>query len=103
MKYVVMNRNSLEGYQKGYFQDIPPCFYEGHYRGDNDTIMQSWTPVLGLARTFDTEAEAWDFVKATWGLKFSFTNYLIISVHQEALDRSFEHRDKILEMRYSNG
>ena len=106
MQYVIMNRNSLEGYQKGYFEQVPPCFYQeavldsGPHMGDS--VRYIWTPVLGEAFQFDSEQQAWDFVRAIWGMKFAYTNYLIISVHKDALDRSSAHSALITE-RYSNG
>jgi hypothetical protein len=102
MQYVIMNRNALEGYQKGYFEQVPPCFYEGATLDDNDNVRYSWTPVLGEANLFNTEAQAWHFVRTVWGMKFAHTNYLIISVHKDALDRSSAHSALITE-RYSNG
>ena len=65
MQYVILNRNSVEGYQKGYFETLPPCFFEDSYIDDNDQIMYRWTPCLGVAKRFKTEEDAWDFGKAT--------------------------------------
>jgi hypothetical protein len=106
MQYLLMNRNSLEGYQKGYFEELPPCFYEAvSYEETAHGMLPRymWTPVMGLAHRFSTEDQAWDFSKATWGLKFAFNNHMVMAVHRDALDRSYSQQNLIMETRYSNG
>lgn len=97
MRYIIMNRNSLEGYQKGYMETLPPCFYEYTDIDDSDIPRYHWTSVVGSAFRFKSEADAWDFATRVWGLKFAYTNYMVISVHHEGLERSEESRELIME------
>ena len=106
MQHILMNRGSLEGYQKGYYDTVPPCFYHYSFREPMmDTMVDRhiWTPCLGLAHRFSTELEAWEFAKATWGLKFTNEQYLVVAAHKDALDRSYQSHELITETRFSNG
>lgn len=102
--YVIMNRTSVEGYQRGLYSVLPPCYFQGMVWDDGSKVERPvWTPVLGEAMRFGAEYEAWDFSRANWGLKFSNETHLVISVHQEGLQLSFDHREMIKEARYANG
>lgn len=95
MLYVIMNRNSIEGYQKGFMETLPPCFFERPYFNDNEEEMYKWTPCMGEARRFSTEAEAWRFAQDTWGTKFAMTNFVVVSAHYDVLEASLIDRNRI--------
>lgn len=104
MQYILMNRNSLEGFLKGYFRNLQPMFYlDVELDEERDVPRYLFTDVLGDACRFASEAQAWAFAREVWGIKFANTNFLVVSARKDALDRSSDSREIIQKARNSNG
>ena len=103
--YVVMNRANLDGWLEGTFPIPGNLFYETSvYEGS--VLRHRWTPQLSSAHIFKEQDDAWDFVRGTWGLRYAYENFMVVSVHRDAIAASSNHRSRIhnnLERMRKNG
>lgn len=95
MKYIIMSRNALEGFQKGHFQGLE-LFLESHV--ENSTI---WCRSLSDAQKFSSEDEAVGFARGIWGFQFANSEMLIVAISDTALEGAARSNEKINAQPYS--
>lgn len=92
MRYILMSRNSIDGFLAGVFQFPPGLYYRNAEDGRH--IM---TNHLHEAKAFVSEQDARDYGQATYGLKFFNESWMVLCVHDENIQASKNIHDRIKE------
>lgn len=94
MYYVIMNRSNLDGWLSGTFQVPGNLFYETSFK-EGSVLRHKWTAQLSDAMRWPDQDSAWDFLRMTWGLRHANENFMVLSVHRNAINSSANHRARI--------
>ena len=77
--FVIMSRNSLEGFQQGHFNDLFGLYlFKVIDSGEYGKLVE-WCEHPLPAKKFSTEVEAWDFACEIWGEHFTERNMMVVS------------------------
>jgi hypothetical protein len=86
MKYVLFNMNSLQGFQKGHFNDLRNLYFvstKDVAYSYGKSIEAFWSPNILAAHKFNSEQEAWDLANQVWYENFTHTTFSVMSVHED--------------------
>ena len=91
MRYILMNRNSIDGLLTGVFSHLPFLYY----KSAGEEGCHEMTNHMNEAKAFKFEEAARDYGQKVYGLASFNTHWMIVCVHDTAIHVNEQLYDRI--------